>query len=244
RMLSTAMSQYVDVKAVGATRFEVESAIRETLDDCNRQAKLRDVLTPAGGSTPTQLRYVRGKEAMLARLFAGLAINLEQTRRQEVQQGEQEWLERRQRLSGKALELLAEGELHKGLAFIHRVLEECGDHDPDLHLTLAESLDNAGLHTDAADILSQAIDHFPRETSLYGAAIKMYAEIGRLDRVETIFHQGVKQFGPHPHNLLSMARIYAEAGQRAKAVSLLYRLLQDHPDYEEGKALLARVEFR
>jgi len=244
RTLSVAMGQYAGMKAVGASRFEIEEAIRMALNDCNRQAKLREVLTPAGGSTPTQLRYVRGKEEMLARVFASLAISLEQAHRQQIREKEQQWLERRQRLSSKATEFLDGGELHKGLAFIRRVLEEYGNNDPDLHLTMAEYLRNADLVLDAAEILGQAIELFPKATALYAASIKWYAEIGKLDKAEIIFRRGIRQFGIHPRNLLAMARIYAEAGQRAKAVSLLYRLLQDHPDCEEAKTLLGQVEFR
>lgn len=244
RTLSAAMSQYADIKAAGVARFEVEEAIRVALDECNRQSRLREVLTPAGGTAPAQLRYVRGKEGMLARVFAGLAVSLENTHRQLIREKEQQWLERRQRLAGKAQEFLESGELHKGLAFIRRVLAEYGNSDPDLHLSMAEYLRDADLDMDAAEVLSQAIELFPKAAVLYAASMKLYAAIGRLDKVEGIFRRGLRQFGTHPRNLLAMARIYAEAGQRAKAVSLLYRLLQEHPDCEEAKTLLGQVEFR
>jgi len=243
RLLSVAMSQYAEISLVGPARFAMESLIREILDDCNSQPKLREVMTPTGSSTPVQIRYAHGKESALARLFDGLAVRLEQSRLVQEQEKERQRLERRQRLCDKARELLDNGEMHKGLAFIRRVLTEYGDNDPDLYLSMAESLHSADLVMDAAEILSQGIDLFPKTPAFYAASIKMYAEIGKLNEAENIFRRGIRQFGAHPRNLLAMARIYAEAGQRARAAALLYRLLQSHPDCEEAKTLVAQLEF-
>ncbi len=244
RLLAAALELNAGLKSFGSMRYEIEVAFGEAFADLNVQPAMQPLLTPPGGDKPVSLKHIRGKDKALATLFANLVRRLEAEADKRTLEQMKEREARKRDLLARARAQFAEGELPKGRAFIQKIIEEFGDEDARLHIHTAELLRDVSMPLDAADILRDAIDKFPKDPKLYTLLIDSYERAKEYSKAEDIYARAFRQFGTHPHMAFRLARLYVNWKHYKDAERVLAQLLREDPDFEQARKLLELVRKR
>ena len=244
RHLASALEANAGLKAFGPMRYEIEVGFGEAFADLNVQASMQPLLTPPGSDKPISLKYVRGKDKTLAVLFSNLVQRLDAAADRQLVEQMKEREARKQDLIARAHAQFEEGELPKGRAFIQKVLEEFGDDDSKISIEMAELLRTANMPLDAAEILREAVDKFPKDPKIYTLLIDSYERATNYSKAEDIYARAFRQFGAHPRMVYRLSKLYVAMKRYKDAQKLLEPLARDNPDFEEAHKMLALVNKR
>lgn len=241
--LSETMLEYAQHKFMGNVRFELEVNLDEALTEVSRLPTVQAQLPQTGNNKPFVLRYIKGKEAVLAKALQSIALAL----RAEAEEAEQNRLdqieEHRKQLLLSGQDYLNKGDHVRARVFFGRYADEFGDR-PGLIADIGRRFKDKNLHLEAADFYQRAVDLFPKEAANYTQLIESLLALMEYDKVEKIYEMVLRQFGPHPRTLYNMACFYIKWRKRDEAAETAYRALQLDPEFEDARVLLDRLDGR
>lgn len=238
-----ALTLYGKIKLIGAARFEIEVNLDEVLVDISRHGEIMPLLPPGKNGKPFLLRFVRGKEPLLATVLNRVATSLVEAANREERERVEKIERHKQELMHHGQFFLDGGDLPKARSFFRRAADEFGK-IPGLLLDIAERYHKADHPLEAAEIYEMAMDRFPRDPAAYSGAIACYMEIREYEKVERIYEFVLRQFGPHPRTLCNMAKFYMLWRKKEKAADFAYRALKRDSSLVEAQQILDELEGR
>ena len=224
-------------------RAELDIQICEFLNGLMHHQTMQPLLDPQHTGKPKPIRYQQGKENALAAVLEGLAKIMENEAEAEIRKVTEERLERKKMLIATGTQLLQEGQLAKGRAFIKRVAEEFSS-DEGLRIQLAKIFAAAGQLVEAAEMYEESIQFEPREAAAYTGAVTTWLELREYERAEKVFQAILRAFGGHPNTFGRMAKMYWDWRKRDKAEEMAIRALQGNKTQPEALEVMSALQRR
>ncbi|MDL2315564.1 tetratricopeptide repeat protein [Desulfovibrio sp. OttesenSCG-928-A18] len=212
----TALDEYEPGRLPRQVCFEIEVLIAECVQDLNRQPAVRNIFQSLAKSKNAALPYTPGEEKKLHGTLILLHKALSQNVKVKEEDAAEKKLKRKCALEQSGLEHLRSGDKPRGRASFRLLAEEYGD-EPGLLAQLGEWFMQFALFFEAAEMLEQAMERFPKESKAYGLAAKCYTELREFEKAESVYLRAVKQFGSHPRTLLNMAKLYMQWNKKEEA---------------------------
>lgn len=210
------LEEFDRARTPAKARFEVEALITECMATLNRQPVVRSFLEALTKKKNAAIPYTPGQEdklkALLGIVYKGLTQDAQNAEKREQETKTQ----RKALLKKRGLDSLKAGDMAKGKAALRVLAEEFGS-EPGLFVQVAEWLIQYKLYFEAAELLEQAIETFPKETKAYALAVSCYRSIRELEKAESVYLRALQRFGTHPRTLLNLAKLYVEWNKRDKA---------------------------
>lgn len=233
----SALNDY-DPKAISSqVRFEIEVLITECVQDLNRQPAVRNLFQTLVKSQKAYIPYMPGEEK---RLFGVLGIvykALSESIKATEENAEQQKLERKNSLQQRGLEYLRAGDLPRGRASLRLLAEEFGD-EPGMLAQVGEWFIEFQLYFEAAAVLEQSIENFPKDRKAYSLATKCYTELRENEKTEAIYLKAIKQFGKHPRTLLNLAKFYMSCNKKEEAFRAAQEAYSKDSSLTEAKEIV------
>lgn len=241
--MSHALRQFSGIHLMRGPRAELDIQISEFLNALVHHAAMQPLLDPARTGKPRVIRYQQGKEAALATVLDGLAKIMVSEAEAEIRRTAEARLERKKTLIETGTQLLRDGQLAKGRAFIKRVAEEFSE-DPGIRVQLAKIFVAANQLMEAAEMYEESMEKEPREVAAYTGAVNTWLELREYERAEKAFQAILRTFGGHPNTYGKMARMYWDWRKRDKAEELAIRALQGNPSQAEAQEVMNALKRR
>lgn len=238
-----ALRQFADVQLMRGPRAELDIQISEFLNALVHHQAMQPLLDPQGIGKPRPIRYQQGKEAALATVLEGLAKIITSEAEADIRKRSEERFERKKTLIETGTQLLHEGQLAKGRAFLKRVAEEFSD-DEGIRVQLAKIFAAEGQLMEAAEMYEESIEYQPREVAGYTGAVTSWLELREYEKAEKVFMTILRTFGGHPNTFGKMAKMYWDWRKRDKAEELALRALQGNPAQAEAKEVMNALKRR
>lgn len=210
------LEQFQRSNLPGKSRFEVEVAIMECVQELNRQPVVRELFETLAHSKKASIPYKAGEERKLAGVIGLVDKALREKIELAANDEKQRRLERKAGLEQKGLEYLRNGEAPRGKAALRLLAEEFGDEQGVL-AQVGEWLLDAKLYFEAAEILERAMAEHPKDVKAYPLATRCYLEMREFQKAEAVYLQVIKQFGKHPRTMLNLAKLYLEWNKKEQA---------------------------
>jgi tetratricopeptide (TPR) repeat protein len=217
-------------------RYEVEALITECVADLNRQPVVRSLFEKLTKSSKASIPYAPGQEQKLRGILGILHKALNESAANAQQDEQDERLQRKNSLQQKGLESLKAGDLPRGKASLRILAEEFGQ-EPGLLVQIAEWMLEYKIYFEAAEILEQAIESFPKDSKAYGLAAQCYRTIRELEKAETVYLKAIQRFGKHPRTLLNLAKLYVEWNKKDKAFETAFEAWKKDETLTEAKEI-------
>ena len=241
--MSQALRQFASVQLMRAARAELDIQISEFLNSLVHHATMQPLLDPGQTGKPKSIRYQPGKEAALATVLDGLAKIMVNEAEAEIRRSSEVRLERKKNLIETGTQLLREGQLAKGRAFIKRVAEEFSE-DPGIRVQLAKIFAASGQLMEAAEMYEESIEKEPREKAAYTGAVTTWLELREYERAEKVFQAILRSFGGHPNTFGKMAKMYWDWRKKDKAEEMAIRALQGNAAQPEAQEVMEALKRR
>lgn len=241
--MSLALRQFASVHLMRGPRAELDIQISEFLTSLVHHSAMQPLLDPGHSGKPKPIRYQPGKEVALATVLEGLAKIMASEAEAEIRRVTEERLERKKTLIETGTQLLREGQLAKGRAFIKRVAEEFSD-DAGIRVQLAKIFTASNQLVEAAEMYEESMEKEPREVAAYTGAVTTWLELREYERAEKVFQAILRTFGGHPNTYGKMAKMYWDWRKRDKAEELAIRALQGNPAQPEAKEVMEALRRR
>ena len=205
--------QHMPAKA----RYEVEALIIECVADLNRQPVIRSLFEKlARSSKNASIPYVPGNEQKLRGVLGILHKALHESAAKAEEDEKEERALRKAALQQKGLDYFKAGDMPRGKASLRVLAEEFGQ-EPGVLVQVAEWLLEYKVYFEAAEILEQAMEAFPKESKAYGLAAQCYRTMREMEKAEAVYLKAINRFGKHPRTLLNLAKLYVEWNKKDKA---------------------------
>lgn len=227
-------------KYAAKTRFEIEVLILECVMELNRQPAVRELFAALSKKSKTaQVAYTPGQEKKLA----GVLTLLHKALADKVAAGEEDAAaakaKRRAMLEQKGLVYLQSGNFPRGKAALRVLAEEFGK-EPGVLRQASEWLLEFKLHFEAAELLEQAMEHFPKDSKSYGLAAQCYIDVREFEKAEAVYQSAIRQFGRHPRTLLNLAKVYVAWNKKEAAFTTAQDALNKDDSLEEARAIVEK----
>lgn len=217
-------------------RYEVEALLTECVADLNRQPLIRALFESLAKSKQAFIPYVPGQEGklrgVLGILYKALNESAAKTQRDEAEGQAQ----RKAALEQKGLEALKTGDMPRGKSALRILAEEFGE-EPGMLVKIAEWLLEYKAYFEAAELLEQAMEAFPKDVKAYGLAAQCYRTIRELEKAEAVYLKAIQRFGKHPRTLLNLAKLYVEWNKKDKAFEAAYDAWKKDNSLTEAKEI-------
>lgn len=220
-------------------RYEVEALITECVADLNRQPVVRSLFENLAKSKSAFIPYVPGQEQKLRGVLGILHKALNESTANAQKNEEEERAKRKATLQQKGLEALKAGDMPRGKSSLRILAEEFGE-EPGILVKIAEWLLEYKIYYEAAELLEQAIEAFPKEPKAYGLAAQSYRTMREMDKAETVYLKAIQRFGKHPRTLLNLAKLYMEWNKKDKAFEAANDAWKKDPSLSEAKEIVDR----
>lgn len=243
KAMSSALRQFAGIQLMRGPRAELDIQITEFLNALVHNQAMQPLLDPHHSGKPKPIRYQQGKEAALATVLDGLAKIMADEAEAEIRKSAEERLERKRMLIETGTQLLSEGQLAKGRAFLKRVAEEFSN-DEGIRVQLAKIFIAAGQLVEAAEMYEESIQFQPREVAAYTGAVNTWLELREYEKAEKIFQAILRSFGGHPNTFGKMAKMYWDWRKRDKAEELAIRALQGNKSQPEALEVMNALKRR
>lgn len=218
-------------------RFEIEVLLQECVMDLNRQPAVRALFEQLTKSKKASVPYKPGEEkkleGILGILHKALAENVASKERSAMEAK----AHRRDTLYQKGKDFLKAGDGPRGKASLRILAEEYG-HEPDILVNAAELLIKAKFLFEAAEMLEQSMEAFPKNSKAYGLASQCYLELREFQKGEHVYLRAIKQFGKHPRTLLNLAKLYQSWNKKEEAFRYAQEALKKDPALEEAREIV------
>lgn len=236
------LEEYEPKKMPAKIRFETEVQIQECVSYINRQPSVRTFLQQlAKNNKPIQVPYKPGEEQKLKMLLGLVHKGLIETEAAGEKSAAQARAERKIGLETKALAALKAGDSPRGKATLRILGEEFGE-EPGLLAKIGGIMLEYKLYFEAAEILEQAMEAFPKDGKAYGLAAQCYLHMREFEKAETVYLNAMTRFGKHPRTLLNLAKLYATWNQREKAFQTAMDAYNKDPSLAEAKEIMDKFE--
>lgn len=229
----SALRQFAGVQLMRGPRAELDIQISEFLNALMHHQVMQPLLDPHHTGKPKPIRYQAGKEASLATVLEGLAKIITSEAEAEIRKKTEERIERKKMLIETGTQLLNEGQLAKGRAFLKRVAEEFSE-DDGIRVQLAKIFAAAGQLMEAAEMYEESMEYQPREVGGYTGAVQAWLELREYEKAEKVFQAILRTFGGHHNTYGKMAKMYWDWRKRDQAEELALRALQGNPKQPEA----------
>lgn len=223
----------------GKVRFELEVILQECVRDLNRQPAVRALFEALAQSSAVQVPYTPGQEQKLLGVLTILHKALSEHKEAERQNARDRREQRRDALLQKGRDFLQTGDGPRGKSSLRKLAEEFGE-EPGVLLQAAEMLFGGKFYFEAAEMLEQAIENFPKESKAYALATQSYMQIREYDKAEKIYLKALKQFGKHPRTLLNLAKLYAAWNKNEEAFRAAQEAYAKDASLQEAKTLIEK----
>lgn len=243
KAMSQALRQFSGVQMMRGPRAELDIQISEFLNSLIHHQAMQPLLDPQHTGKPKSIRYQQGKEAALATVLEGLAKIMTSEAEKEIRRVTEEKLERKKMLIETGTQLLNEGQLAKGRAFLKRVAEEFSE-DAGIRVQLAKIFTAAGQIVEAAEMYEESMQAEPREVAGYTGAVNSWLEAREFEKAEKVFQAILRSFGGHPNTYGKMAKMYWDWHKREKAEEMAIRALQGNSSQPEARAVMDELDAK
>lgn len=227
--------------ALGRGRSEVDLLFAEMCDEFSRHPRVVAFLNGIGITGTQFLRYKPGDETLLIKKLAAFRIKMEETEEREREQAAKRKSLQKEEWLSLGRESLAQKSYPKGKVYLRRVVETFGD-EPDVIREVGRLFTDAGLHVEAAEMYSLAIEKFPADQQAWRLAIEAYDALGEFKKAEAFYLDAVKAFGGHPMTFLNIAKFYLKWHRKDDAYDYAIRALDLDPNLQEAKAIRDKTE--
>lgn len=217
--LISGLQAYSSRQLLSKIRFEVEVLIQECVNELNRQPPVRRLFESLAHSAKVFVPYTPGKEDKLVETLLLLKKALENDAREQQLAADAKRLARRTDLEQKGLTSLRNGDFSRGKSALKVLAEEFGE-EPGLLARVGEWMLEYRLCFEAAEILEQAMELFPKDSKAYRLASEAYAGLHEQEKLESVYLRAIREFGRHPRTLLHLARLYQNWNRREEAFHL------------------------
>ncbi len=201
----------------------VEREVNALIASLAQEPALAFLLDPHGNGNPRPIIYTYGREGALATVLREFAKILRE-HNHDLQEKYQV-RERLQELLRKGLNLMEEGQLGTGAAFLQRAASE---YPQDVsHITsIGQALMHYKQYSIAAKMFLDSLPHHPKQKDFYSKAIEAYMHIENYAGAEYVFHRAMQQFGRHPRSIAKLAQLYLLWGKNKDAEALAIEALE------------------
>lgn len=239
----SALRQFSGLQLMRGARAELDIQISEFLNALIHHQTMQPLLDPHHTGKPKPIRYQAGKEASLATVLEGLAKIITSEAEAEIRKRAEERIERKKMLIETGTQLLNEGQLAKGRAFLKRVAEEFSE-DEGIRVQLGKIFTAAGQLMEAAEMYEESMEFLPREVGGYTGAVNAWLELREYEKAEKVFQAILRTFGGHYNTFGKMAKMYWDWRKRDKAEELALRALQGNPQQAEALEVMEALKRR
>ena len=230
------------IRLVGAERFEVEVGLGELLADLTHLPRVKALLPKGPNGQTITVKYLKGKEELLAKLLDRLAESF----RQEAEEGANAKLrqhaEHRAKLVEQGQEALSAGDAAKARVCWKRCLEAFGKDEPGLYVDLANRFAKADRLPEAVEMFELGMEAQPKDAACYSGCIDACMALREYEKVEQLYDRVLRQFGMHPRTLLKMAKFYYTWRRKDKAADMALRALSMDPSLTEAQEIVDLVD--
>lgn len=241
--MGQALRQFAGVQMMRAARAELDIQISEFLNALTHHQAMQPLLDPQNSGKPKPIRYQQGKEGALATVLEGLAKIMINEAEAEIRKTAEERSERKRMLIETGSQLLKEGQVAKGRAFLKRVAEEFSS-DEGIRLQLAKIFAAHGQQVEAAEMYEESMQFEPRQVAGYTGAVSTWLAIHEYERAEKVFMAILRSFGGHPNTFGKMAKMYWDWRKRGKAEEMAIRALQGDKSQPEAREIMNALTKR
>lgn len=241
--MGSALRQFAGIQLTRGPRAELDIQISDFLNALTHHQTMQPLLDPHHTGKPKPIRYQAGKEASLATVLEGLAKIITSEAEAEIRKKTEERIERKKMLIETGTQLLNEGQLAKGRAFLKRVAEEFSE-DEGIRVQLGKIFTAAGQLAEAAEMYEESMEYQPREVGGYTGAVQAWLELREYERAEKVFQAILRTFGGHHNTYGKMAKMYWDWRKRDKAEELALRALQGDPNQPEALEVMNSLKRR
>ena len=196
-------------------RYEFEALVTECVLILNRQPAVRSLFETLARSKKASIPYTSGQERKLREVLGILHKALHESAIAAQKNKAEEQAQRKAFLQQKGLDALKAGDMPRGKASLRILAEEFGQ-EPGLLVQIAEWLLEYTVYDEAAELLEQAIEGFPKESKAYGLAAQCYKTMREMEKAEAVYLRAINRFGRHPRTLLNLAKLYVEWNKKDK----------------------------
>ena len=235
--LLAGLAEFDPRNMAGKVRFEIEVVIQECVMDLNRQPAVRTLFETLARSKNAFVPYTPGQEQKLVGILTILHKALSEGKAAEEQEKQDKLEQRRDALLQKGAEYLKAGDGPRGKSSLRVLAEEFGE-ERGMLVQAAELLIGAEFFFEAAEMLEQAIETFPKESKAYGLAAQTYTQLREYEKAEKVYLKALKQFGKHPRTLLNLAKVYAAWNKKEEAFRTAQEAYAKDASLQEAKALI------
>ncbi len=234
-----AVREYMSIKIVGEAKFKLEVLIMEYVTELNRHHLIRDFFHANRITKEPFVQYARGQEKKLTERMETILHGLRYQAEQKNKEEEDKALARKEQQYNTGLELLSQGELPRGKAYLRRYAEEYGE-EPGVTSDVANIFMKHQLYPEAAELFSKAIEDFPNDPKGYAGAVMAYTQTGPMEKVEEMYLLILRKFGPHPKTLLNFSKFYLSWRKREKAWDYARQALSKDSSLVEAKEIVEK----
>jgi predicted Zn-dependent protease len=221
----------------GKLRFEIEVLIMECVQELNRQPQVRALFEKLARSPKASVPYQPGKEVKLQGVLHLVLKALKEDAADRVRNAEEERAKRRDHLLQKGTEYLKAGDAPRGKAALRVLAEEFGT-EKDILLRVSELFLEHKLQFEAAEMLEQAVEEFPRDARAYGMAAQCLMDLREFEKAEGIYLSAMKNFGKHPRTMLNLAKLYLQWNKKDKAYEAALEAYNKDNSLTEAKEIV------
>lgn len=218
-------------------RFEIEVLIQECVQELNRQPAVRNLFATLTTGRAGQVPYTPGQEKKLIPVLGILHKALAGSKEAETRARHEEREQRKNTLLQRGCDYLKADDLPRGKSALRVLAEEFGK-EPGILVRTGELLLDAKCYFEAAEMLEQAIEVFPKESTAYGLATQIYIQVREYEKAEAIYLKAIKRFGKHPRTLLNLARLYAAWNKTEEAFRMAQEAYAKDPSLDEAKSMM------
>ena len=241
--MTNALKQYAGIQLMKGARAEIDIHILDFLHTLVHHQIMQPLLDPNKTGNPKNIVYQQGKENALATVLEGLAKILNDNESNKAQKEQEEKLERKKSLIANGMQMLKDGQVAKGRAFLKRVAEEFTD-EAEIRIQLGKIFESGGHFQEAAEMYEDSIKVFPRESAAYTGAVNSWLQLREYEKAEIVYQGILRTFGGHPSTFGKMAKMYLEWHKREKAEEMALRALQADKDQADAKEVMAALDRR
>lgn len=228
-MLQQAVEMISNMPNLGTHRFEIETSLNDVLSDCNQYPEVLSILTIAQTGQVIPLKYMPGKAAPLAKILKSLHDRLDLEEAHAELKQHQEAMQRFHTTCVVAKEMIVSGDKLKGRVMLRKALEDFAM-DSSLYIENYLELKKLEQWDEAAEMLENGIERFPKETELYSMGINLYIKRRNFSGAEALYRKVLTQFGSNPITMSNMAKLYYFGGRRESAINLMYEIIRSFPE--------------
>ncbi len=227
-------------RLVGPERFTVLALTNDVLKQIKSHPMIKKYLEEEYLVSPLTA-YAQGKEDDLLVILRPMAEYFKDDESAEEEPEQKKQALPLEKYLEEGEKFLKQGNAGRARMCLRKAVEHYGE-TSEVPINVAQMLIKAGYHNDAAEILQQAMEKFPKENQLFSLILQAYTDGGQFAEAEKVYKSVIKKFGGHPKTYFGFAKLYMDWRKPEMAYDYLREALKLDPGFKEAKALLDKGE--